>query len=140
VDIWTGITDNEAAKVVDGLNLQVSEKAAAIEQIKNLYKLFSEKDCTLLEVGIVLGVYCILMTLLGDLSISFHCLQINPLAETSDGKLVAADAKLNFDDNSAFRQQDVFALRDTSQEDPREVIFVEISIKASTLEYSLNHA
>ena len=60
VDIWTGITDNEAAKVVDGLNLQVSEKAAAIEQIKNLYKLFSEKDCTLLEVGIVLGIYWIL--------------------------------------------------------------------------------
>ena len=57
MDIWTGITDTEAAKVVDGLNLQVSEKAAAIEQIKNLYKLFSEKDCTLLEVSIFFGIY-----------------------------------------------------------------------------------
>jgi hypothetical protein len=34
---------------------------------------------------------------------------------------VAADAKLNFDDNAAFRQKEIFALRDTSQEDPREV-------------------
>ena len=49
--------------------------------------------------------------------------QINPLAETSDSKLVAADAKLNFDDNAAFRQKEIFALRDTSQEDPREVCF-----------------
>ena len=55
------------------------------------------------------------------LTLCFYHPQINPLAETSDGKLVAADAKLNFDDNAAFRQQDVFALRDTSQEDPREV-------------------
>ena len=34
---------------------------------------------------------------------------------------MAADAKLNFDDNAAFRQKEIFALRDTSQEDPREV-------------------
>ncbi|MCO5573355.1 hypothetical protein L7F22_027124 [Adiantum nelumboides] len=95
VDIWTGITDKEAAKVVDGLSLKVSDRSAAIEQIKNLYKLFTEKDCTLLE--------------------------INPLAETAEKKLVAADAKLNFDDNAAFRQKDVFTLRDQSQEDPREV-------------------
>jgi succinyl-CoA synthetase beta subunit len=48
-------------------------------------------------------------------------MQINPLAETSDGHIVAADAKLNFDDNAAFRQKDIFAMRDTTQEDPREV-------------------
>ncbi|GKE44355.1 succinate--CoA ligase [ADP-forming] subunit beta, mitochondrial, partial [Tanacetum coccineum] len=40
---------------------------------------------------------------------------------TSDNKLVAADAKLNFDDNAAYRQKDTFALRDPTQEDPREV-------------------
>ena len=44
---------------------------------------------------------------------------MNPLAETKDGRLVAADAKLGFDDNAAFRQKDLFAMRDTSQEDPR---------------------
>lgn len=46
---------------------------------------------------------------------------MNPLAETADGQLIAADAKLSFDDNAAFRQPDIFAMRDTSQEDPREV-------------------
>lgn len=44
---------------------------------------------------------------------------MNPLAETKDGKLIAADAKLGFDDNAAFRQKELMALRDTSQEDPR---------------------
>ncbi len=45
--------------------------------------------------------------------------QVNPLAETTDGRLMAADAKLGFDDNAAFRQKDLFAKRDTTQEDPR---------------------
>ena len=49
--------------------------------------------------------------------------QINPLAETADNQLVAADAKLNFDDNAAYRQKEIFTLRDTTQEDPREVCF-----------------
>lgn len=46
-------------------------------------------------------------------------LQVNPLAETKDGKLIAADAKMGFDDNAAFRQKELMSLRDTSQEDPR---------------------
>ncbi|KAL2906847.1 Succinate--CoA ligase [ADP-forming] subunit beta mitochondrial [Bienertia sinuspersici] len=96
IDVFTGITDEDAAKVVDGLALKSADKPAAIEQVKNLYKLFCESDCTMLE--------------------------INPLAETSDNQLVAADAKLNFDDNAAFRQKEIFALRDTTQEDPREVV------------------
>ena len=45
--------------------------------------------------------------------------QVNPLAETRDGKLIAADAKIGFDDNAAFRQKDLFAKRDTTQEDAR---------------------
>ena len=45
--------------------------------------------------------------------------QVNPLAETTDGELIAADAKLGFDDNAAFRQKELFAMRDSSQEDPR---------------------
>lgn len=48
-------------------------------------------------------------------------MQINPIAETSDNLLVAADAKLNFDDNAAFRQKEIFNLRDPTQEDAREV-------------------
>ena len=46
-------------------------------------------------------------------------LQVNPLAETTDGKLIAADAKIGFDDNAAFRQKDLHEKRDTSQEDAR---------------------
>ena len=47
--------------------------------------------------------------------------EINPLAETNDGRVVAADAKLNFDDNAEYRQKQIFAKRDLTQEDPREV-------------------
>ncbi|CAA0823948.1 Succinyl-CoA ligase [Striga hermonthica] len=95
IDVFTGITDEDAAKVVDGLSPKVADRNASIEQVKKLYELFCKCDCTLLE--------------------------INPIAETSDKQLVAADAKLNFDDNAAFRQKEIFALRDPTQEDPREV-------------------
>ena len=47
--------------------------------------------------------------------------EVNPLAEDVDGNLVAADAKIGFDDNAEFRQYDIFEQRDLSQEDPREV-------------------
>lgn len=93
VDIRTGVTDEKALQMVEGLGVTTDKKAAA-EQIKGLYKLFAERDCTMVEV--------------------------NPLAETAEG-LLAADAKLGFDDNAAFRQKDLFAMRDESQEDPREV-------------------
>jgi succinyl-CoA synthetase beta subunit len=47
--------------------------------------------------------------------------EINPLAETQEGKVFVCDAKINFDDNAAFRQAEIFAKRDFLQEDPREV-------------------
>ena len=47
--------------------------------------------------------------------------QVNPLAEDREGKLIAADAKLGFDDNASFRQKEVFAMKDDSQIDPRWV-------------------
>ena len=47
--------------------------------------------------------------------------QVNPLAEDTEGKLLAADAKLGFDDNAGFRQKELFALKDESQIDSREV-------------------
>lgn len=63
--------------------------------VRNMYRLFLEKDCTLLE--------------------------INPLIETKDGKLMCVDAKINFDDNASFRQKDLWSKRDLAQEDSREV-------------------
>ena len=63
--------------------------------VAGLYKAFVAKDCSLLEV--------------------------NPLVITSDGRILAADAKITIDDNAGFRQKEGFALRDKSQEDPLEV-------------------
>jgi len=94
VDITKGITDEQAQTVAKGLEVSGSVDAAA-EQIKALYKLFAESDCTMVEV--------------------------NPLAEDNKGNLIAADAKVGFDDNAAFRQVEIFAQRDFTQEDPREV-------------------
>jgi len=89
-----GITDAQASEVVEGLKV-TTDKEAAKEQIKALYNLFVKADCTMVEV--------------------------NPLAEDSKGTLLAADAKVGFDDNAGFRQKDIFKLRDTTQEDAREV-------------------
>jgi hypothetical protein len=50
-------------------------------------------------------------------------LQVNPLAEDDAGRLIAADAKLGFDDSASYRQKDIFALKDESQLDPRCVWF-----------------
>jgi len=47
--------------------------------------------------------------------------EVNPLAEDSAGTLIAADAKIGFDDNAEFRQAAIFEQRDLTQEDPREV-------------------
>ncbi|KAK4787195.1 hypothetical protein SAY86_011028 [Trapa natans] len=60
-------------------------------------------------------------SLLDATSLIFSTIQINPIAQTSDNELIAADAKLNFDDNAAFRQKEIFSLRDPTQEDLREV-------------------
>lgn len=157
IDVFNGITDEDAAKVVDGLAPKVADRNDAIEQVKKLYKLFCESDCTLLEVsmnfyisllllicmsligwgasgignpfGWWISLYCIIIIIIFSggclsLDILFILGQINPLAETSGKQLVAADAKLNFDDNAAFRQKEIFALRDPTQEDPREVWIV----------------
>jgi succinyl-CoA synthetase beta subunit len=63
--------------------------------IAGLYRVFDECDCSLAE--------------------------INPLVVTKDGRLLAADAKLNFDDNALYRHKDLAELRDIDEEDPAEV-------------------
>ena len=50
IDVFKGITDEDAAKVVDGLALKAADRQSSIEQIKKLYELFCKCDCTLLEV------------------------------------------------------------------------------------------
>ncbi|KAJ1457278.1 succinyl-CoA ligase beta subunit [Pelagophyceae sp. CCMP2097] len=88
------MTEADAEKIVTGLAV-TGDKKKAIEQIHALYHAFKKCDCTMLE--------------------------INPLAEDSAGVLIAADAKLGFDDNAAFRQKAIFGQRDTAQEDARDV-------------------
>jgi len=70
--------------------------------ISNLYKLFCDKDCSMVE--------------------------INPLVITHDNQLIALDAKINFDDDSLFRHKDLFDMRDKDQEDKRETRASESSI------------
>jgi len=90
-----GVRPYLARQLAFNLNLNKEQVKSATELISNLYKLFEAKDCSLAE--------------------------INPLAVTTDGRLLAVDAKLNFDDNALFRQRDVEELRDVQQEDALEV-------------------
>merc|ERR1719428_482258 len=73
-----------------------SSQDEAADYFIKMYNLFVEKDCSLLE--------------------------INPLAEDSTGEVLAMDAKINFDSNAAYRQKNIFELRDWKQEDEREGI------------------
>ena len=76
-----------------GLTGDLLRPAASL--IAGLYRAFDENDCSLAE--------------------------INPLVVTKDGRLLAADAKLSFDDNALYRHKDIAALRDIDEEDPLEV-------------------
>ncbi|KAL5534575.1 TCA9 [Sanghuangporus baumii] len=96
IDFAKGLSDEEALGVAKklGFKTEQAEKEAAAT-FQRLYKIFKDKDATQIE--------------------------INPLGETADGRVLCMDAKFGFDDNAAFRQQDVFALRDITQEEPSEV-------------------
>lgn len=95
ISVVTGITHAQAEEVARFLEFKgpLVEKAAA--EIEKLYHLFVKVDATQIE--------------------------INPLAETDDGRVISVDAKLNFDDNAQFRQKDIFAMDVHEDTDPREV-------------------
>lgn len=95
IDITKGPSQEQLIKIAKQLGFKDNLVQDAAEQIGNLYKLFYELDCTQVEV--------------------------NPFAETKQGLIYAADAKMNFDDNAAFRQKEVFAMHDPTEDDPREV-------------------
>lgn len=94
IDIHEGITDKVAIEIAEFLEFKGSLVQKCAEEIKKMWQLFLKVDATQLE--------------------------INPLVETDDGRVVAVDAKINFDDNAQFRQKEIFALDDTSESDPRE--------------------
>jgi succinyl-CoA synthetase beta subunit len=95
VDYSKGISRPEAEDFAKRLGFQGDQVGQAAGIFENLYRLYRERDATQVE--------------------------INPLAATEDGAVLCMDAKLSFDDNAEFRQSEVFALRDRSQEDSVEV-------------------
>jgi succinyl-CoA synthetase beta subunit len=90
-----GLQPYQARKLGRQLGLDSGQLKSAVKLFKGLYRTFSELDCSMVEV--------------------------NPLVVTTDGKLLALDAKFNFDDNALYRHPEIIAMRDISEEDPREV-------------------
>ncbi len=95
IDPIVGLQPFQIRNVVAGLALSGATAKLAATFLKGLYQMFIEKDASLVE--------------------------INPLVITADGQLVALDAKMNFDDNALYRQQDIVAMHDPDEEDPLEV-------------------
>ncbi|HXA79343.1 MAG TPA: ADP-forming succinate--CoA ligase subunit beta [Candidatus Acidoferrales bacterium] len=91
----TGFQPYHARKLAFGLGLSVELVHAAVPFLESLYRAFIETDSSLLE--------------------------INPCVVTGDGRLVALDAKLNFDDNALYRHPEFKDLRDLDEETPLEV-------------------
>ena len=102
VDVAVGLQPYQCRNLAYGLNLPGDLVRPATSLIANLYRLFEAKDCSLAE--------------------------INPLAITADGQLLALDAKLNFDDDALFRHPEVLTLKDTEQDDSLEVEASEFGI------------
>ena len=96
---WThpalGLGDFQARRLAFGLGLTGDRFKQGVGLVRSLFTLYLAKDCSLVE--------------------------INPLVVTTDGRVLALDAKLNFDDSALFRHPEILALRDTHEEDPLDV-------------------
>ena len=90
-----GIQAYHCREVAFGLNLPPAAIKSFVAMLKNLFRLFVDNDCSLLE--------------------------INPLVITAEETVIALDAKINFDDNALFRHKDIAEYRDPDEEDPLEV-------------------
>jgi len=97
VDLNTGVTEEQSNYLATSLGFDEGTQShkECKDVVEKLYEMFRQHDCTLVEV--------------------------NPMAETPDGRVLVCDAKINFDDNAEFRQKEVHELRDRTQEDAREV-------------------
>jgi len=95
VDYLEDIDDESCKKIIKIFNLKDNTMLQGINLIKSIYKMFISTDANLVE--------------------------INPLILTEDDNLICLDAKMNFDDNSIFRQPEIQSLRDLNEEDPSEI-------------------
>jgi len=95
IDPAQGLSDDDADEIALSIGIPESAVAQGRTVFKALYKAFDATDASLAE--------------------------INPLILTGDGRVVALDAKLNFDDNALFRHPEEVAMRDLDEEDPLEI-------------------
>ncbi|MDD2603752.1 MAG: ADP-forming succinate--CoA ligase subunit beta, partial [Desulfobacteraceae bacterium] len=95
VDPLIGLQSFHVREVGFGLNLPAAAMKPFTKLLTNLFRLFVELDCSLVE--------------------------INPLVLTADDRVLALDAKVNFDDNALYRHKDILDFRDLDEEDPLEV-------------------
>jgi succinyl-CoA synthetase beta subunit len=95
IDPVTGLTDKEGAEVARSIGIPDVANAEAVKVLQGLYRAFVEKDAMLAE--------------------------INPLIITADNRVVALDAKFNFDSNALYRRPEIVAYRDLDEEDPAEI-------------------
>ncbi len=108
IDPSVGIQPFQCRKIAYFLGLEGKAVNKAVSFIISLYKLFTEKDCSLAE--------------------------INPLVLTGDGEVLALDGKLNFDDNALFRRPDIQKLQDRTEEDELELEAKEVGISFVNLD------
>ncbi|MDE0342357.1 MAG: ADP-forming succinate--CoA ligase subunit beta [Deltaproteobacteria bacterium] len=108
VDPLVGVQPFQVRRVAAGLGLTGKEVSAFGALVRSLYDAFLKSDCMQLE--------------------------INPLAQLDDGRLLVLDAKMNFDGNALFRQADVAELRDITEEDPKEVRASDLGISYVALD------
>jgi succinyl-CoA synthetase beta subunit len=94
VDPATGLQDFHGRRVAFSLGLTGHQIKQCVQIVKNLYRLFVEKDADMIE--------------------------INPMVVTKEGTLRLLDAKMGFDGNALFRHSDIVDLRDETEEDPKE--------------------
>ncbi|WP_050614763.1 ADP-forming succinate--CoA ligase subunit beta [Bacillus testis] len=95
IDPIVGLTSFQARRIAFNINIPNELIGQAAKFMLSLYTAFIEKDCSIAE--------------------------INPLVVTGDGKVMALDAKLNFDDNATYRNKDIVEYRDLDEEDPKEI-------------------
>src|SRR6202022_3818970 len=95
IDPAVGFQPYQARKLAFALGLKPAQINDAVKFMTGLFKVFLETDASLLE--------------------------INPFITPTDGRLLALDCKINFDDNAIFRHKELKELRDTAEEDPLDV-------------------
>ena len=111
IDPMTGVTDADADKLAAALKLEEPARREAKVLFKTLYGAFVDKDMSLLE--------------------------INPLIVMKDGHIRVLDAKISFDNNALFRHPDIQALRDETEEDPKEIEASKYDLSYVALEGSI---